>query len=77
MSVIVRNGRPYLVVGTRLYAAGEKLGQARIERITETEIWMREGGVRRKVPLFVGIQRRAASSPPKNSLNDSKSSHHD
>ncbi|MBU4112899.1 MAG: hypothetical protein KKD09_06415, partial [Gammaproteobacteria bacterium] len=33
-TVIVRNGHRYLAVGTRLYATGEKLGQARIERIT-------------------------------------------
>lgn len=58
MTVIVRNGRPFLAVGTRLYATGQKLGQARIERITETEIWLREGGVLRKVAQFSGIQRR-------------------
>lgn len=62
-TVIVRNGRAYLAVGTRLYAQGAKLGQARIERITETELWLREGGVLRKVPLFDGIARRAVASP--------------
>lgn len=61
MTVIVRNGHPYLVVGTRLYAQGQKLGQARIERISETEIWFREGGVLRKVSQFSGIQRRTVS----------------
>lgn len=63
MGVIVRDGRPYLVVGTRLYAQGQKLGQARIERISETEVWLREGGVLRKVPQFAGIQRRMVTSP--------------
>lgn len=58
MTIIVRNGRPYLVVGTRLYAQGQKIGQARIERISETEIWLREGGVLRKISQFPGIQRR-------------------
>ena len=62
-AVIVRNGRSYLAVGTRLYAPGEKLGQARIERITETEVWLRERGVLRRVPLFAGIERRAAAAP--------------
>ena len=61
MTVIVRNGRPFLAVGTRLYSIGQKLGQARIERITETEIWLREGGVLRKVPQFSGIQRRVVT----------------
>lgn len=58
MTIIVRGGRFYLVVGTRLYAQGQKLGQARIERISETEVWLREDGVLRKLPQFSGIQRR-------------------
>jgi hypothetical protein len=91
MTVIVRNGRPFVVVGTRLYAQGQKLGQARIERISETEIWLREGGVLHKLSQFPGIQRRAvaldavkpvcAPSTSKNnrevSIHDSKSSCHD
>ena len=67
MTVIVRNGRPHLVVGTRLYAEGQKLGRVRIERITETEVWLREGGVLRKVPQFPGIQRRTAVPSSKTS----------
>ncbi len=59
MTIIVRSGRPYLAVGTRLYEQGQKLGSARIERISETEVWLREGGVLRKVSQFPGIQRRA------------------
>ena len=59
-SVIVRNGKPFLVVGTRLIAQGQKLGEARVERITETEIWLREGGQLRKVPRFAGIQRQTS-----------------
>ena len=59
MTIIVRDGQPYLVVGTRLYAQGHMLGEARIERIGETEVWLREGGVLRKVPRFAGIQRSA------------------
>jgi hypothetical protein len=65
MAVIVRDGRPFLVVGTRLYAVGQKLGQARIERISETEVWLREGGVLRKISQFPGILRRTVTSPSK------------
>ncbi|MDO8262776.1 MAG: hypothetical protein Q7T21_06080 [Gallionella sp.] len=61
MTVIVRGGRPYLAVGTRLYAQGQQLGQARIERISETEVWLREGGVLRKVSQFPGVQRRTVT----------------
>lgn len=62
MSIIVRSGRPYLVVGTRLLSQGQKLGQARIERISETEVWLREDGVLRKVAQFPGIERHAAKA---------------
>lgn len=64
MAVIVRDGKSYLVVGTRLYAPGEKVGQTRVERITETEVWLRDGRGLRKVPRFVGIQRSVAKSLP-------------
>jgi hypothetical protein len=62
LSIIVRDGRPYLAVGMRLYSQGERLGKARIERISETEVWFREGGVLYKVPRFAGIQRRASTA---------------
>ena len=77
LTVIVRDGRPHLAVGMRLYAQGEKLGKARIERISETEVWFREGGVLYKVPRFAGIQRRtssAAAARPECLANSKKSS---
>jgi hypothetical protein len=55
VAVIVRNGKPYLVSGTRLYAVGQTMGHMRIERITETEVWLKEGAVLRKVPRFSGV----------------------
>lgn len=61
-SIIVRDGKPFLVVGTRLYARGEKLGAAVIERISETEVWLRDGRELRKVSQFAGIQRRGGSA---------------
>jgi hypothetical protein len=73
MAVLVRQGVPYLVVGTRLYARGQRVGQARIERITETEVWLREAGVVRKVQVFGGIQRQA-SKPVSTSSRSSSSS---
>ena len=59
MAVIVRDGQPYVVAGTRLLAQGQMLGEARIERISETEIWLREGKSLRKVQRYAGIQRKA------------------
>lgn len=62
LSVMVVNGQHYLVVGTRLYSEGQKLDETRIERITETEVWLREGRVLRKISNFVGVQRRDVSN---------------
>jgi hypothetical protein len=61
LSVMVRDGQSFVVRGTRLYARGQMLGAARIERIAETEIWLREGKQLHKVQLFSGINRRVAS----------------
>jgi len=60
--VVVVDGRVHIAVGTRLYAEGQMLGKAHIERITETEVWLREGRELRKVPLYTGVVRR--SVPP-------------
>lgn len=60
MAVLVQDGKPYLVVGTRLVAVGQKVGNARLERITETEIWLREGKQLTKQSRFSGIQRSVA-----------------
>ncbi len=62
MTVIIRQGQAFLASGNRLYARGQKMGKARIERISETEVWLREGAVLRKVPLFAGIQRNVVAS---------------
>ena len=63
MTIIVRNGQQYLVIGTLLYAQGDTVGPVLIVRITETEIWLSEGGTLRTVPLFPTIQRRAVELP--------------
>lgn len=58
MTVVVRDDRPYLMVGARLYAPGDKVGNLRVERITEQEVWFHDGGALIKVPRFAGIERR-------------------
>lgn len=58
MSVIVRDGKPGLVVGTRVVLPGQKLGAWTLESITETEIFLRDGKQLRTVPRFSGIERR-------------------
>ncbi|MES2948864.1 MAG: hypothetical protein V4858_10030 [Pseudomonadota bacterium] len=64
MTVLVRGDRPYLVVGTRLYAPGDKVGNLRVERITETEVWFHDGSALTKVPRFAGITRTVIVAKP-------------
>lgn len=58
IAVVVRGGKPFLVSGTRLYGVGQTLGKFRIERISETEVWLRQGSDLRKIARYAGIQRR-------------------
>jgi hypothetical protein len=59
--VLVRNGVPKLVVGTHLYEKGQKLGNATIERISEAEVWLKDGNELRKYRQFKAIERYPAA----------------
>ncbi len=60
-AVLLRDGKAYLVVGTRLYAAGQKIGPYTLERVSETEVWLRNGKELRKLQRFTGIERRTST----------------
>jgi hypothetical protein len=62
MTVLVRDNKPYLVVGTRLYAMGDKVGAMRVDRITESEVWLHDGHAVTKVPRFTGIERKTVAT---------------
>ena len=64
MSVLVRGDRSFLVVGTRLYGPGDTVGNLRVQRITETEVWLHDGNALIKVSRFAGIERRAIAAKP-------------
>jgi hypothetical protein len=64
LTVVVRDGRNYVVLGTRLYAQGQSYGETRIELVTETEVWFMEKGVTSKIARYPGVQRQAAATPP-------------
>ena len=55
-------GVRYLVWNSRRYAVGETIQGARIERISETEVWLRGNDGLRKLPLFSGIEKRPPNS---------------
>ena len=60
-SIIVRGGRPYVVLESNLYAEGQYYGPVLIERIGETEVWFREHSVVYKIPRFSGIQKNISA----------------
>lgn len=72
MTVLVRDERPYLVVGSRLYAPGDKVGNLRVERITEQEVWFHDGSALIKVPRFAGIARKTIVAKPQCSTPSAK-----
>ena len=55
-------GVRYLVWNSRRYAAGGTILGARIERISETEVWLRGKDGLRKLTLFSGIEKRPPNS---------------
>ena len=64
MTVLVRDDKPYLVVASRLYAPGDTVGNMRVERITEKEVWFHDGSALIKVPRFAGIERKSIVAKP-------------
>jgi hypothetical protein len=63
-AVLVREGKPYLVLGPQAYGLGQKMGAYTLERISETEVWLRRGKVLSKIPIFSGIERHTATERP-------------
>jgi hypothetical protein len=63
-AIVVRDGKAFLVAGTRLYGVGQTIGVYKIERIGETEVWLRNGKELRKIQRFSGIERHTATERP-------------
>ena len=55
--LIFIDGRPLLVLGSRRYGVGERIGDARIERITEQAVWLRDATGTHRLPLFLGVDK--------------------
>jgi len=56
--VIFADGRAYVVQRGRRFGVGEQLDGARIERITEQAVWLREAGQVRRETLYGGVEKR-------------------
>jgi hypothetical protein len=72
--VVFAGGRAYVVVRGRRYAVGEQLDGARIERITDQAVWLREAGQVRREPLYGGVEKRPppAAAPAASGVRKSK-----
>jgi hypothetical protein len=60
--VVFTGGRAYVVQRGRRHAVGDLLDGARIERITEQAVWLREAGQLRREPLYGGVEKRPPPS---------------
>jgi len=60
-SIIVRDGRSYVVLESHLYAQGQRYGGVLIEQIGETEVWFRERNILYKIPRFPNSRRSIAA----------------
>jgi len=60
--IMVLNGRPYLIVAGRRLGVGDPMGEARITRIGDGAVWLKEGGVTRRVSLYAGVEKRTAGT---------------
>ena len=59
--ILVVDGQRYVIEAGRRRGVGETLGNARIERIEDSAIWVREAGTLQRLPMFGSAVRRAAS----------------
>lgn len=60
--IMVLNGRPYLIVAGRRLGVGDALGEARITRIGDGAVWLKEGGLTRRLSLYAGVEKRPAGT---------------
>lgn len=66
--LMVLNGKPYLIDHGRPHGVGDKLGEARIERIEGGSVWLRDASGLRKVSLYPGVEIRPAKPVTKEAL---------
>ena len=61
--LIVVDGRRYVVEGTRRRGVGDLLGGARIERIDDAAVVVRQGQTTQRLPLFGKVVKQAVVDP--------------
>lgn len=56
--LLVIGDRRWVIDGGRKFGVGDLLGSARIERIDDSAVIVRQGGVLQRLPLFAGITKQ-------------------
>ena len=67
--MVAVDGQRYLVWKGRRYGVGDSVLGARIERLDESEVWLRSNGDLRKLNLFTGVEK----NPPHAGIEKSPS----
>lgn len=62
-SIIVSDGQPTLVVGSRRLRRGDRLDGERIVRIDDSGYWLHDGLKSRRIDLFPGVRKQRAAPP--------------
>ena len=61
--LMVVDGRRYVIEGGRRRGMGDPLGNARIERIDDNAVWVRQDGALQRLSLYGDVVRRAVPAP--------------
>jgi MSHA biogenesis protein MshK len=61
-SVLISPGRMVAIISGKTVRIGEKFGEARVVKITESEVQLRNGTDLQTLKLFPGIEKRLTSS---------------
>jgi hypothetical protein len=67
--LVTINGVLYLVWNGRRYKTGDNIEGGRVERISESEVWLKTAGTVRKLPVFSGVEKRLPDSGASSSLS--------
>lgn len=59
-SVLISRGRKSAIIGGQVVGLGEKYGEARVVKITESEVVLKTGAVTETLRLFPDVEKRSA-----------------
>lgn len=60
--IVIVDGRAYVVARGRRYGVGDPFGDARITRIEEQAVWLRDASGSRRESLYPGIEKRVPAA---------------